>query len=367
MTATDLLISRSDLGAARLADSVPADVALADGQVLVDVDQFALTTNNMSYARAGDRMGYWNFFPAPDAAAEGRLPVWGYATVVRSECAEVEVGEEIFGYLPVGRRWVMTPDGVSGLAWMDTTPHLAATHPWYNRYYRTAADPVTQAGFREIQPVLWALFMTGWEMANDIIADTESGASTVVVTSASSKTAWSLAWSLRDAPHQVVGLTSASNVAFTESLGCYDRVVAYDDFDAAMVDGSAAIEATVAFVDMAGNESLARTIHEGLGERLVRSVRIGGTHRGAGGAPSELPGPARSFFFIPDVAETKAAAVGQADYHARFAAAWNDFAAWSQPLLRVERQTGADAMLAAYLAMQSGTTDPTLAQLYSYQ
>ena len=360
MSPTDLLISRSDLGDARLVESVAADAPLADGQVLIEVDQFALTTNNMSYARAGDRMGYWNFFPAPDAAADGRLPVWGYATVVRSECPQVLVGEEVFGYLPVGRRWVMAPNEVSDLAWMDASPHLDATHPWYSRYYRTANDPVTQAGFRETQPVLWALFMTGWEMANDLIADTESGASTVVVASASSKTAWSLAWSLRDAPHQVVGLTSPGNVDFTESLGCYDHVVAYDEFDPAAVGG------TAVFVDMAGNETLARTIHEGFGERLVRSVRIGGTHRGAGASPGDMPGPARSFFFIPDVAETKAAAVGQADYHAGFAAAWSDFATWSRPLLRVEHQTGGDAMLAAYLAMQSGATDPTLAQLYSY-
>ncbi len=364
MSDTDLVISRSDLGSARLVASVGADVALADGQILVEVDQFALTTNNMSYARAGDRMGYWNFFPAPDPSADGRLPVWGYATVIRSEHADVAVGEEIFGYLPVGRRWVMAPSDVTDLAWMDSSPHLGVTHPWYNRYYRTAADPVTQAGFRDIQPVLWALFMTGWEMANDLIADAESAVDTVIVASASSKTAWSLAWSLRETPHRVVGLTSSANVGFTESLGCYDSVVAYGDFDAAAIEGSVGDRA--AFIDMAGNEALARTIHERLGDRLVRSVRIGGTHRGAGASPGDMPGPERGFFFIPDVAETKASAVGQAEYHAGFAAAWADFAAWAQPLLRVEHGVGADAMLAAYLAMESGSTDPTLAQLYSY-
>ena len=360
MSATDLIVARGDLASARLIEPVAADTDLATGQVLVQVDQFALTTNNMSYARAGDYLGYWNFFPAPDPTADGRLPVWGYATVVASACPDVPVGEEIFGYLPVGRRWIMTPGHVSELAWMDTADHLEATHPWYNRYYRTANDPVTQAGFRDIQPVLWALFMTGWEMANDLIADEAAAVDTVVVTSASSKTAWSLAWSLRGTAHRVVGLTSPGNVDFTESLGCYDEVIAYGDADPAAIAGR------VALVDMAGNETIARSMHEGLGDRLVRSVRIGGTHRGAGASPGDMPGPERSFFFIPDVAETKAAAVGQAAYHDGFAAAWGAFAAWAKPLLRVEHGVGAEAMLAAYDAMQAGSTDPTLAQLYSY-
>lgn len=356
----DLIISRSDLGDARLIDPIPLEADLAVGQVLVEVDEFALTTNNMSYARAGEYLGYWNFFPAPDAAADGRLPVWGYATVVRSAHDGVDVGEEIYGYLPIGRRWVMTPDDVHDVAWMDASPHRASSHPWYNRYYRTAADPVTQAGFRELQPVLWALFMTGWEMANDVIDNNGWGASSVVVTSASSKTAWSLAKSLDGASQSVVGLTSTGNVDFTATLGCYDQVIAYDDFDALAIDGSAVL------VDMAGNEALARSVHEGLGDRLVRSVRIGGTHRGAGASPGDMPGPERSFFFIPDVAENKAAAVGHSAYHAGFAEAWAGFAAWAQPLLTVERSIGADAILAAYAAMQSGSTDPTLAQLFSY-
>ncbi len=355
---TDLVINRADLRDARLIDPIGADVALTEGQVLVEVQEFALTTNNMSYARAGDFMGYWNFFPAPNPDIDGRLPVWGYGHVVASAHGEVRVGEEIFGYLPAGRRWVMTPSEVTALSFSDTSPHLAGTHPWYHRMYRTAADPVTQAGFRDVKPVLWALFMTGWEMANDLRA--EGVVETVVVTSASSKTAWSLAHSLIDDAHRVVGLTSATNVEFTESLGCYDQVMTYDSVD---LD---ALGANVALVDMAGNETLARTIHEGLGERLVRSVRIGGTHRGAGASPGDMPGPDRSFFFIPDVAERMAAEAGHAAYHDRFAAAWAGFATWASPHLRIERGTGGDEILAAYLAMQSGSTDPTLAQLYRY-
>ena len=163
-----------------------------------------------------------------------------------------------------------------------------------------------------------------------------------------------------DAPVQTIGLTSEANRAFTESLGCYDRVMTYGDIDLASIDGD------VALVDMAGNEALAREVHEGLGAQLVRSVRIGGTHRGAGASPGDMPGPERSFFFIPDFAERAAAEAGHPAYHARFASAWADFAAWATPHLRIEHGHGGDEILAAYQAMASGTTDPTLAQLYSY-
>ena len=50
-----------------------------------------------------------------------------------------------------------------------------------------------------------------------------------MLSSASSKTAYGLAHLLhRRDGIKVIGLTSASNVAFVKSLGCYDEVVTYD-------------------------------------------------------------------------------------------------------------------------------------------
>jgi len=60
---------RSDIAQAELAH---ADIPeLAEGEVLIAVDKFALTANNITYGVAGDTMGYWQFFPAHDPAAEG--------------------------------------------------------------------------------------------------------------------------------------------------------------------------------------------------------------------------------------------------------------------------------------------------------
>ena len=47
------------------------DAPLADGQVRIRIDKFALTSNNITYAAFGDAMNYWNFFPVAAASEDG--------------------------------------------------------------------------------------------------------------------------------------------------------------------------------------------------------------------------------------------------------------------------------------------------------
>ena len=53
---------------------------LAENEVLFKVDRFALTANNISYASAGDSLGYWGFFPAEESW--GRIPAMGWGEVI---------------------------------------------------------------------------------------------------------------------------------------------------------------------------------------------------------------------------------------------------------------------------------------------
>src|SRR5215218_7929261 len=55
-----------------------------------------------------------------------------------------------------------------------------------------------------------------------------NGARTIVLTSASSKTAYGLAHLLRERPVETIGLTSAARRAWVDGLGLYDAVLAYD-------------------------------------------------------------------------------------------------------------------------------------------
>jgi hypothetical protein len=76
--------------------------------VRLQVDSFALTSNNITYASFGDAMHYWDFFPAADRAW-GCLPVWGFATVRESLAEDPATGRRVYGYFPAGTHLVVEP------------------------------------------------------------------------------------------------------------------------------------------------------------------------------------------------------------------------------------------------------------------
>lgn len=363
MTRTDLIVEKANITNARLVEPRDTDSDLGPGRIRVQVDRFALTSNNLSYAAAGEMLGYWKFFPTTEDGW-GVVPAWGFATVDRSEHDEIAVGEEIFGFFPMARHLVMEPAAADEVTFFDRFEHRADLHPWYNRYYRTQSDPVTALGHTDLQPALWALFMTGWMLGRELAGAGHSSSEQVIIASASSKTAYSLAHTLGtiDATPRVVGLTSTANRNFVDRLGCYDTVITYDDIDAV---GAAAGDAV--FVDMSGNADVVRRVHTSLGERLVDSVRVGATHLGARGDLSGLPGPTPRFFFIPDVAEARAAEIGFAAYHDEFAAAWARFAPWAAGVTQIHHETGPEAIERAYRAAVGGTFDPSVATMLAYR
>lgn len=90
---------------------------------------------------------------------------------------------------------------------------------------------------------------------------------------------------------QLAGLTSPGNVSFTESLGCYDRVLTYDD-----APQLAALP--TAYIDLAGSTQLRRTLHDHLGADLVLDLVVGVTHQDSSPAGT-LAGARPQVFFAP--------------------------------------------------------------------
>src|ERR671937_1835558 len=101
----DFLVKRDELRECRIGESDPPE--LEPGQALLRIDTFGLTANNITYAVMGEAMSYWNFFPAEDGW--GRVPMWGFAEVERSEAEGVEPGVRLYGYLPPSSHLVVTP------------------------------------------------------------------------------------------------------------------------------------------------------------------------------------------------------------------------------------------------------------------
>ncbi len=220
---------------------------LAEGHIRVRVDSFALTSNNITYAAFGDSMNYWQFFPTGEAGW-GIVPVWGFGTVTQSMHPGVAAGERLYGYWPMASEAVLQPDRLSPAGFRDAAPHRATLHAVYNQYLRCNQDPFYTADSEDTQALLRPLFITSW-LIDDFLADNDFfGARTMVLSSASSKTAYGTAFQLKQRPGiEVVGLTSAANQAFCESLGCYSRVLAYEELDQIPADDACV------YIDFAGN------------------------------------------------------------------------------------------------------------------
>jgi hypothetical protein len=327
---------------------LPAD--LAADQVLFRVDRFALTANNITYAVAGDMLGYWNFFPTEDGW--GRIPVMGYADVIGSRHPKVREGERVFGFFPMGTHLVIEASNPSDAHFLDAATHRAKTSVFYRQYLRTSGDALHEPAHEDTLLLLRGLFMTSF-LVDDFLADRASGAATFVVSSASSKTAIALAFQLskRHAGH-VVGLTSAGNRAFVESLGYYDQVLCYDEIEALPNQGSAVL------IDHAGNGAVVGAVHERFGERLVHSCIIGVTHWDAAPRAATLPGAAPTLFFAPAQAEKRTREWGAAGFQQRLGAAWEQFRAASEKWLHVVRDSGPAAVERVYTEMLAGRTAP---------
>lgn len=361
MSTTTLLVRKDKLAESRLARR--EDVPLAAGQVRVRIDSFSLTANNITYAAFGDAMQYWNFFPSSEEGW-GVIPVWGFGTVVQSLHPGVATGERLYGYWPMGSSAVLQPQRLGAGGFSDGMAHRAELHPVYNQYLRCSADPYYTPDSEDAQAVLRPLFATSW-LIDDFLAENDFfGAKRLLLSSASSKTAYGTAFHLHQrAGLEVIGLTSAGNRAFCEQLGCYHRVLAYEELD--LIDA----QPPCVYVDFAGNTKLRAAIHARF-PNLRYSCAVGGTHLEQLGGASELPGPRATLFFAPAQIKKRQADWGAAGLGDKLVAGWQAFNRRvtdpAAPWLRIQRHDGAEAVERAYRRMAAGDTDPALGHVLSF-
>jgi hypothetical protein len=352
MNATDFVVARDDLQQCKFIDTrLPDAAALPDEALLVKVERFALTANNITYAATGDELKYWQLFPAPKGF--GSIPVWGFGEVIASKHPNVAVGERLFGYFPMATHLVIEASDVSKRGLRDGAAHRQGVSPVYNAYARVSGDPAFAGRQGDHQALLRPLFMLSF-LVDDFLAENEFyGARSVMLSSASSKTAFGLAHLLHARKDiKVIGLTSASNAAFVASLGCYDEVVSYDRVTALPPD------TPTAFVDMAGNSALRETLHRHVGDRMRYSGRIGLTHRRTSPDEPELPGAKPVWFFAPDQIRKRAREWGPGGVNKRFGAAWAGFAPNLERWLTVTEGRGPAAVRETYLDTLNGRVPP---------
>ena len=330
---------------------------LADHAIRLKIESFSVTANNITYAVIGDMFGYWNFFPAEGDF--GVVPMWGHAVVEESHHPDFAVGERVYGYLPMGTYLDVLPGRVSVGGFTDMAAHRQPMSPIYNQYSRLDADPEHDP-VKEAERMLFGpLFKTGFLIEAMFRRENWFGADTLIMTSASSKTAMGLASVAKDLSPQIrrIGLTSKGNMDFVATAGLYDEVMAYDDVSALSQSASVC-------VDFAGNSAILRSIHETLPNLLRYSCLVGATHvdaRGAnsaGGSGGEVLGPKPILFFAPDHAMATIQELGPKGFGEAVGRSWKSFLAATDGVVDIETHTQLESAAVAFVETLQGRMDP---------
>lgn len=364
-TGLRLLVAKSELRRTRLAPDpdAPAARALADGEVRLAIEHFALTANNITYAVFGEAMKYWQFFPTDDPAW-GCVPVWGFANVDESRVVGIEVGQRVYGYLPMGSHLVVQPSSISARGFTDGAVRRRDLPIVYNQMSWCAGDASYRSDREGQQAILKPLFTTSF-LIDDFLAQADFfGARQIWLSSASSKTAYGTAFCLSrrrgsTPPLRVEGLTSPANIEFTRALGCYDEVRSYENLDA--LD----LQTPAVFIDFAGNATVRRKVHQSLGDHLQYSCSVGGTHWEGLGNGQGLTGPRPVMFFAPAQLKKRLAPPpdgwGAEGLQRQMNEAWQAFmqpvCEATPPWLVIEHGEGAPAVERAYLELLEGRAD----------
>ncbi|MDQ2733585.1 MAG: DUF2855 family protein [Pseudomonadota bacterium] len=349
---TTFAVERANLRRTRWLDLDARPIEV--GAVRMRIDRFSFTSNNVTYAAFGEAMHYWDFYPTAELTL-GCIPVWGFATVSESRCVEVDLGERFYGYFPMADEVALQPAHVSERGFVDAAPRRRELAIVYNQYLRCRTDPFYREDEEALIALLRPLFITSFLIDDFLHGNALFGARQILISSASSKTAYGLAFCLgargqATGSATVVGLTSPSNAEFTCALDCYDDVWVYED--ASEID----IGAPTVYVDMSGDAGVRAAVHGRLQERLVYSCSVGGTHWQELGTGKGLLGPRPVLFFAPAQVKKRLTDWGSAGLDERVDSAWRSFIARLSDAkwLEVVEGRGRDAVESTYAALLAG-------------
>ncbi|MFG1883881.1 DUF2855 family protein [Micromonospora sp. NPDC049102] len=343
-----MAVARDEVVRTRLLES--SRPVLRAGDALLRVDRIGLTSNNVTYALTGDAYRYWDFFPTEPGW--GVVPAWGFATVVASAAPVLSAGDRVYGFLPCASHLLIRPGALDVGTFSDLSPHRAGLPSIYNGYDLVDAGQPS-AITDDIQVLYRPLFSTAFLLADQLSTDPDHGDAAVVLSSASSRTAYATAWQLRRSAVEVIGLTAARNRAFVTELGCYDRVLTYDDI------GELRAGAATRYVDFAGADTTRARIRQHLGEHLVGQIVVGLTHQQRGDASRD----GAEVFFAPSRLAKRTADWGLGGVEARLSGAWREFTAWVASRADVETHSGREQLARVWQRLVSGAVPPTTGQV----
>jgi hypothetical protein len=261
----------------------PADLAPSSLRLRSRI--LGLTTNNLTYARMGHFMGWYDVYPLPpntpapynDSKTYGRIAAWGYAEIVDSTVPGIKVGQSVYGFLPIGTgtedvcvEYASHNDKKIESQLLVLDAHRQHVWKLYNRLQLCPSIPTLETRYTKDglgwDALMQGLFATGYNLNRYGFAwdeelrihpsgngawsagDADLKEATVVMLNASGKTAGGFAWALRRdrplacQPKTIVGVGSEVSVGTIEKGGLFDKVVLNSDDDAtkSWIEGSGA-------------------------------------------------------------------------------------------------------------------------------
>ena len=162
----------------------------------LEVQSFAVTANNVTYALAGDQFGYWDFLPGPGGRGGGMgrgagLGAWPRRGVEPSRHSQA--GERLYGYLPMAEGFDILPGDISTSSSRSTAPRIGSPCRRSTTGMRGSLPIPSTTRIRENERMVYGpLFRTGFLLERFFRTRDWLDAKALVLTSASSKTAFGL-------------------------------------------------------------------------------------------------------------------------------------------------------------------------------
>ena len=267
-----------------------------ENEVILEIERYAFTSNNITYGVIGDTLGYWNFFPAEEPY--GIIPVWGFANVTSSKNEYILEGDRFYGYFPMSRYLKVIPKKGNDFGFVDDSNHRRKLPPVYNHYSKI----IKYAGESlEYHPLIKPLFLTSFLNYFFLQDEKFFDCDQIILTSASSKTALSLAFLLSKykskVKKKIIAITSEKNMQFVSEIKFYDTVLSYDNAEENLKISKSVI------VDFAGNSDYLKKLSDHLGEGLKHVSLIGLADWSSKTNFKSIPNS--KFFFAPNHAEKR--------------------------------------------------------------
>lgn len=361
INALDFIVKINDLQQAKLVEKSYSD-ELSSNQVLLEIDKFSFTSNNVTYGVVGERMNYWDFFPT--LSGYGIIPAWGLANVIISNHPDVQVGQRFYGYYPMSTHLLVTTNNVRGKGFLDNTEYRQALPSIYNFYTNTEQDPTFTPETEELISIFRPLFVTSFLIDDHLAEQNFYKTTQILITSASSKTAQALACLLAHRKKEnalnlnLIGVTSEKNIEFVKKLGWYDQTLSYNEISQLNANEKYVV------IDFAGNHNTQYQLQTLLRKNLVYNCLVGlvDWQNLEGDGPLPKKG---EFFFAPTHAEKRQKEWGLSGFQQKIVIAWQRFMDAIQSTVSIREHIGVQELEKLYSDMLNGKTDPKYGNIVS--